>query len=120
MEVITQFFDDRIISKELKPPHSSDLLIQDFSLWGYLKNFTFTNNSYALDELKSNTLHAKSDIISHTSHEVPTAKIREEPPMTLTPPLYHLCHPIRTPSINVSSGKNSQSGLPLEGEFNVR
>ncbi|GFX22249.1 hypothetical protein TNCV_2950901 [Trichonephila clavipes] len=39
--------------------------------------------------------------------------------MTLTPPLYHLYHPIRTPSNNVSSGKDSQSGLPLEGAFNL-
>ncbi|GFT66181.1 cytochrome P450 4C1 [Trichonephila clavipes] len=42
----------------------------DFFLWGYLKNVTFRNNPHAFDELKSNILHAISDIYSHALRKV--------------------------------------------------
>ncbi|GFX57956.1 RNA-directed DNA polymerase from mobile element jockey [Trichonephila clavipes] len=68
MEVLTGFFDDRVISKGLWPARLPDLSIQEFFLWGYLKNVTLRNNPHAFDELKSYILHAISDINSHTSH----------------------------------------------------
>ncbi|GFU28431.1 DDE_3 domain-containing protein [Trichonephila clavipes] len=51
MEILTEIFDDRVISKGLWPPRLPDLQIQDFFLWGYLKNATFRNNPHTLDEL---------------------------------------------------------------------
>ncbi|GFV70400.1 uncharacterized protein TNCV_4798191 [Trichonephila clavipes] len=70
LEVLTEFFDDCVISKGLWPTLSPDLLIQDFFLWGYLKNVTFRNNPHTFDELKSNILHSISDINSHSFREV--------------------------------------------------
>jgi hypothetical protein len=40
--LLKQFFDDRIISKNLWPPRSPDLSPPDFFLWGYLKESTRT------------------------------------------------------------------------------
>ncbi|PRD19368.1 UNVERIFIED_CONTAM: hypothetical protein NCL1_57537 [Trichonephila clavipes] len=70
MEILIEFSDDRVISKGLWPPRSQDLSVQDFSLWGYLKNVAFRNNPHTLDELKSNILHGISDINSHTLRKV--------------------------------------------------
>ncbi|GFU16418.1 uncharacterized protein TNCV_836041 [Trichonephila clavipes] len=67
IEVLNEFFDDGAISKGLWPPLLPDLSIQDFFLWGYLKNVTYRNNPHTLDELKSDILHAMSDINSHSS-----------------------------------------------------
>ncbi|GFY32701.1 DUF4817 domain-containing protein [Trichonephila clavipes] len=61
LEVLTEFFDDRVISKGLWPPRLPDLSIKDFFLWGYLKNVTFRNNPYALDELKSHNVTVNDD-----------------------------------------------------------
>jgi hypothetical protein len=41
MEMLKQFFDDRIISKNLGPPQSPDLTPQDYFLWGYLKQVVY-------------------------------------------------------------------------------
>ncbi|GFX01901.1 uncharacterized protein TNCV_370901 [Trichonephila clavipes] len=70
MEVLTEFFDDRVIPKGLWPPRLPEFSIQDFFLWGYLKNVTFRNKPHTLDELKSNILRAISDINSHTLRKV--------------------------------------------------
>ncbi|GFT54206.1 uncharacterized protein TNCV_2467201 [Trichonephila clavipes] len=70
MKVLTEFFDDRIISKELWPPLLSDLSIQDFFLWRYLKNVTFRNNLHKLDERKNNIFPAISDNNSYTLRKV--------------------------------------------------
>ncbi|GFX33121.1 uncharacterized protein TNCV_5042891 [Trichonephila clavipes] len=70
MKVLTEFFDDRVISKGLWPPRSPDMSIPEFLLWGYLKNVAVRNNAHTLDELKSNILHAISDINSHILREV--------------------------------------------------
>ncbi|GFY15835.1 uncharacterized protein TNCV_1284801 [Trichonephila clavipes] len=70
MEVLTEFFDGRVISKGFWPTRLPDLSIQDFFLWGYLKNVIFTNNPHMFDELKSNILDAISDINSHALQKV--------------------------------------------------
>ncbi|GFX26864.1 uncharacterized protein TNCV_1840371 [Trichonephila clavipes] len=69
MEVLTEFFDDRIF-EGLWPTRLPDLSNQDFFLWGYLKNVTFRNNLHTFDELKSNILNAISDINSHAHRKV--------------------------------------------------
>ena len=43
MTEIESFFDDRIISKSLWPPRSSDLSPPDFFLWGALKGKSYAN-----------------------------------------------------------------------------
>ncbi|GFU79320.1 uncharacterized protein TNCV_2138431 [Trichonephila clavipes] len=65
MEVLTEYFDDRVIFKGLWPTRLPDLSFQNLFLWGYLKNITFRNNPHTFDELKSNILHAILDINSH-------------------------------------------------------
>ncbi|GFW33038.1 uncharacterized protein TNCV_2109681 [Trichonephila clavipes] len=71
MEVLTEVFDDRVISKGLLPTRLPDMSTQDFFLWAYLENVTFRNNPHTLDELKSNILHVISDINSHALHNGP-------------------------------------------------
>ncbi|GFV98476.1 uncharacterized protein TNCV_624351 [Trichonephila clavipes] len=66
MEVLTEFFYDRVNSKGLWPTRLPDLSFQDIFLWEYLKNVTFSSNPHTFDELNSNILHAISDISSHT------------------------------------------------------
>ncbi|GFR26771.1 uncharacterized protein TNCT_536051 [Trichonephila clavata] len=76
MEVLTEFFDDRVNCKRLWPLRSPDLSILDFFLWRYLNNVTFRNNPQNLDELKSNILHAILDINSHTFRKVSTNLVK--------------------------------------------
>jgi hypothetical protein len=49
------FFDDRIISKNLWPPQSPDLTPPDFFLWVYLKETVYKNSPCTLVDLKRNT-----------------------------------------------------------------
>ncbi|GFV28059.1 transposable element Tc3 transposase [Trichonephila clavipes] len=53
MEVLTEFFNNRVISEGLWPPRSANVN-SGFFLSGYLKNVAFRNNPQTLDELKSN------------------------------------------------------------------
>ncbi|GFS52270.1 uncharacterized protein TNCV_4850001 [Trichonephila clavipes] len=72
VEILTEFFVDRVISKGLWPPRSPDLrtCIPGGFLWGYLKHFAFRNNPHTLKDLKSNVIPAISDINSHTYRKV--------------------------------------------------
>jgi hypothetical protein len=54
MEMLKQFIDDRIISKNLWPPRSPDLTPPDYFLWGYLKQLLYSNRPQTIDELKQN------------------------------------------------------------------
>ncbi len=53
MDVLTEFFDDRIISKGTWPARSPDLTPPDFVLWAYLKNNVYLNKPTTVDELKT-------------------------------------------------------------------
>ncbi len=53
MDVLTEFFEDRIISKGTWPARSPDLTPLDFFLWAYLKNSVYLNEPTTVDELKT-------------------------------------------------------------------
>ncbi|KAJ4442689.1 hypothetical protein ANN_04278 [Periplaneta americana] len=54
MELIASFFDDRIISRNLWPPRSPDLITPNFFLWGYLKDRVYATRPQTLDDMKHN------------------------------------------------------------------
>ena len=54
MTEIESFFDDRIISKALWTPRSSDLSPPDFFLWGALKGKAYANKPRTIQELENN------------------------------------------------------------------
>jgi hypothetical protein len=62
MNEINQVFGDRVVSRGLRPPRSSDLNPCDFYLWGKLKDKVYVNNPHTLDELKDNIRVEISDI----------------------------------------------------------
>ncbi len=53
MDVLTGFFEDRIISKGMWPARSPNLTPPDFFLWAYLKNSVYFNKPTTVDELKT-------------------------------------------------------------------
>jgi hypothetical protein len=66
MTLLKQFFDDRIISKNLWPPRSPDLTTPDFFLWCYLKEAVYKNNLRTLVDLKRNIEGAVKKITAGT------------------------------------------------------
>jgi hypothetical protein len=52
MEMLKQFFDGRIISKNLWPPRSPDLTPPEHFLWDYLKQVVYSNRPQTIEELK--------------------------------------------------------------------
>jgi hypothetical protein len=69
MEMLKQFFDNRIISKNLWPPRSPDLTPRDYFLWGYLKHFVYSNHPQTIEDLKQNEV-AISNISQETLKNV--------------------------------------------------
>ncbi len=53
MEVLTEFFEDRIISKGTWLARSPDLTPLDFFLWAYLKNSEYLNKPTTVDKLQT-------------------------------------------------------------------
>ena len=53
----TKFASEKINSKPLWPPRSTDLTTPDFFLFGYLKSKEYCNNPQTLGELKNNIAH---------------------------------------------------------------
>ncbi len=53
MDVLTEFFEDWIISKGTWPARSPDLTPPDFFLWEYLKNSVYLYKPTTVDELKT-------------------------------------------------------------------
>jgi hypothetical protein len=51
---IQSFFGDRVISKGIWPPRSTDLTPPDYFLWGYLKGRVYQNKPRTIDSLKAN------------------------------------------------------------------
>jgi hypothetical protein len=64
--LLKQFFDDHIISKNLWPPRSPDLTSPDFFLWGYLKETVYKNSPRTLVDLKRNIEEAVKKITTET------------------------------------------------------
>ena len=54
MAEIQSFFGDRVISKGLWPPRSSDLTPPDYFLWKYLKGSVYQTKPRTIDALKAN------------------------------------------------------------------
>jgi hypothetical protein len=52
MDMLQDFFGDRLISKNLWSPRSPDLSIPEFFLRGYLKNKVYEDNPHTIDDLK--------------------------------------------------------------------
>jgi hypothetical protein len=70
MEMLKQFFDDRIISKNLWQPRSPDLTPPDYFLWGYLKQVVYSNRLQTIEDLKQNIEVAISNISQETLKKV--------------------------------------------------
>jgi hypothetical protein len=70
MEMLKQFSDDRIISKNLWPPWSPDLTLPDYFLWGYLKQIVYSNRPQTIEDLKQNIEVAISNISQETLKKV--------------------------------------------------
>ena len=52
MREIENFFQDRIISKNIWPPRFPDLMPADFFLWGLLKGKVYKNTPRTIEQLK--------------------------------------------------------------------
>lgn len=59
---IQQYFDDRMIGRNLWPPRSPDLTPLDYFLFGYLKNVVHRNRLHTLEELRAAIEDAVSSI----------------------------------------------------------
>jgi hypothetical protein len=70
MQILSEFFCGRIISRNLLPPRSPDLSPLDFYLWGVLKENVYKNNPHTLEELKQNTELCISNVTAETLHRV--------------------------------------------------
>jgi hypothetical protein len=68
-EMLKQFFDDRIISKNLWPLRSPDRTPPDYFLWGYLKQVVYSNRQ-TIEHLKHNSEVAISNISQKTLKKV--------------------------------------------------
>ena len=73
---LREFFDDRLISKNLWPPRSPDLSPPDFYLWGYLKGVVYSKNPHTLDELKRNITIAVANIPAGTLRRVAANSVK--------------------------------------------
>jgi hypothetical protein len=65
MEMVRQFFDGMVISKNLWPLQSPD-----YFLWGYLKQVVYSNRPQTIEDLKQNTEVAISNISQETLKKV--------------------------------------------------
>ena len=53
MHLLKEFFGDRIISKDIWPPLSSDLNPPNFYLWGAAKSAVYRDRPLTLDDLQA-------------------------------------------------------------------
>jgi hypothetical protein len=70
MEMLKQFFDDRIISKSLWPPRSSDVTPADYFLWVYLKQVVYSNRSQTIEELKKKHCSCHIEYLTRNFKEI--------------------------------------------------
>jgi hypothetical protein len=62
MEILHEFFGEKLISKGLWPPKSPDLTSPDFFLWSYLKDTVYRSNPRDLKQLKLNITRAIEEV----------------------------------------------------------
>ena len=67
LKLISEIFEDRVISAGLWPSRSPDLTACDFHLWGYLKNKVYARNPHTLDDLKD---YIRTEINSITEQQL--------------------------------------------------
>jgi hypothetical protein len=70
MEMLKQFFDDRIISNNFWPPRSPVLTPPDYFFGCYLKQAVYSNRPQTLEDLKQNIEVAISNISQETLKKV--------------------------------------------------
>jgi hypothetical protein len=68
--MLKQFFDDRIISKNLWPLQCPNVTPPDYFLWGYLKQVVYSNRPQTIEDLKQNSEVAISNISQETLKKV--------------------------------------------------
>jgi hypothetical protein len=68
--MLSDFFNGRIISRNLWLPRSPDLSPQDFYLCGFLKENVYKNNPHTSEELEQNTELCISNITAENFHRV--------------------------------------------------
>lgn len=67
---LQEYFDDRLISRGIWPPHSPDLTPLDFFLFAYLKQKVFQQRLHNIDELKNAISQAINSISIDTLQKV--------------------------------------------------
>ena len=74
MAEIQSFFADRVISKELWPPCSPDLMLPDYFLWRYLKGRVYQKKPWTIDTDKArfNPVWTQMVATSSTCYDVIT------------------------------------------------
>ncbi len=70
MHFLRKFFNERLISSNLWPPHSPNLSPLDFFLWGYLKNSVYMTSPRNPEELKGNIAQEIENIDQKTLKHV--------------------------------------------------
>jgi hypothetical protein len=70
MEILKQFFDVGLISKNFWPPRSPDLTRSDYFLWGYLKQVVYSNRPQTIEDLIQNIEVVMSNISQETLKKV--------------------------------------------------
>jgi hypothetical protein len=70
MEILHEFFGEKLISKGLWPPRSPDLTSPDFFLWSYLKDTVYRSNPRDIKQLKMNITRAIEEVNEVTLKKV--------------------------------------------------
>jgi hypothetical protein len=70
MEILLEFFSEKLISKGLCPPRSPHLTSPDFLLWSYLKDTVYRRNPRDLKQLKMNITRAIEEVSKGTLRKV--------------------------------------------------
>jgi hypothetical protein len=76
MEILHEFFGEKLISKGLRPPRSPDLTSPDFFLWSYLKDTVYRSNPRALKQLKMNITRAIEEVNEGTLRKVAWSMVK--------------------------------------------
>lgn len=63
LNYLREFFNDRLISKDLYPPRSCDLTPLDYFVFPYIKNNVFRNPVHTLEDLR-NSIQDQCDQIT--------------------------------------------------------
>ena len=70
MTAVLKVFDERVISRDLRPPHLPDLTPPDFYLWEKLKGLIYAENPRSINDLKPYIRQVIADIRCEKLHQV--------------------------------------------------